>query len=78
MIYHRILSISTMEIVSSSSSSSSILLLFLMIYHRIFFFFFNIAAIFDDLSSNPLYLHHGDSLGSYIVVQPMNGDANPN
>jgi hypothetical protein len=36
------------------------------------------AAIFDDLSSNPLYLHHGDSLGSHIVVQPMNGDANPN
>jgi hypothetical protein len=35
---------------------------------------FNSAIVFDDISSNPLYLHHGDNPGSHMVVQPLNGD----
>lgn len=34
----------------------------------------NSALISDNLSSNPLYLHHGDSPGSHMVAQPLNGD----
>ena len=28
----------------------------------------------SSLSLNPLYLHHGDSLGSHMVVQPLDGE----
>ena len=39
----------------------------------------NSAVILGDniessLSSNPLYLHHGDSPGSHMVVQPLDGE----
>jgi hypothetical protein len=32
----------------------------------------NSAAIHDDLSSNSLYLHHGDNPVSHMVIQPLN------
>ena len=32
----------------------------------------NSAAIHDDLSSNPLYLHHRDNFASHTVIQPLN------
>jgi hypothetical protein len=35
---------------------------------------FNSTIVFDDISSNHLYLHHGDSPGSHMVAQPMNED----
>ena len=34
----------------------------------------NFAAIHDDLSSNPLYLHHGDNPALHMVIQPLNGE----
>jgi len=34
----------------------------------------NSAIASDDLSSNPLYLHHGDSPGSLMVAQPLTRD----
>jgi hypothetical protein len=38
------------------------------------FSFLNSIVASEDPSSNLLYLHHGDSPGSLMVTQPLNGD----